>query len=100
VTTTPDPSTTVIRAPTISVKQGTVSPRHPPQGIAAGADAADPALLASSQADQCPASHPRSTMTNGGTGRRWVRGQSCKLTGCMTAIDGESFPPEASGPRA
>jgi hypothetical protein len=39
-------------------------------------------------------------MTDGGSGCLWVRGQSCKLTGCMTAIDGESFPPEASGPRA
>ena len=41
-----------------------------------------------------------SIIDSGGSGRLWVRGQSCKLTGCMTAIDGESFPPEASGPRA
>ena len=39
-------------------------------------------------------------MTNGGSGRHWVRGQGCKLTGCMTVIVGESFPPEARGPRA
>src|SRR5580693_5908678 len=51
VTTTPDPSTIVIRAPTISVNKGTVSPRHPPQGIAAEAGTADP-LLASSPAGQ------------------------------------------------
>ncbi len=36
----------------------------------------------------------------GGSGRLWVRGQSCKLTGCEAAINGESFPPDASGPRA
>ena len=36
----------------------------------------------------------------GGSGRLWVRGQSCKLTGCVKVNHGESFPPEASGPRA
>jgi len=36
----------------------------------------------------------------GGSGRPWVRGQSCKLTGRVAAIHGESFPPDASGPRA
>ena len=41
-----------------------------------------------------------SMMSRGGSGRLWVRGQSCKLTGCVTVRHGESFPPEASGPRA
>src|SRR5204862_6459750 len=41
-----------------------------------------------------------STIGVGGSGRLWVRGQSCKLTGCTAAINGESFPPDASGPRA
>ena len=41
-----------------------------------------------------------STIVVGGSGRLWVRGQSCKLTGCTAAINGESFPPDASGPRA
>src|SRR6185369_13875515 len=45
--------------------------------------------------------HPDgSTIGVGGSGRLWVRGQSCKLTGCQAAINGESFPPDASGPRA
>ena len=42
----------------------------------------------------------RGILAAGGSGRLWVRGQSCKLTGCMAVIDGESFLPEASGPRA
>jgi ABC-2 type transport system ATP-binding protein len=33
----------------------------------------------------------------GGSGRLWVRGQSCKLTGCVMENHGESFPPEAPG---
>ena len=37
---------------------------------------------------------------SGGSGRLWVRGPSCKLTGGTALIDGESFPPEARGPRA
>ncbi|HEX5290856.1 MAG TPA: hypothetical protein VFX25_18500 [Streptosporangiaceae bacterium] len=35
----------------------------------------------------------RSTIGVGGSGRLWVRGQSCKLTGCEAAINGKSFPP-------
>ena len=41
-----------------------------------------------------------SMLKAGGSGRLWVRGQSCKLTGCVKVNHGESFPPEASGPRA
>ena len=41
-----------------------------------------------------------SMLTLGGSGRLWVRGQSCKLTGCVKVHHGESFPPEARGPRA
>ena len=51
----------------------------------------------------CAGKHPRpagSIITLGGSGRLWVRGQSCKLTGRVAAINGESFPPDASGPRA
>ncbi len=41
-----------------------------------------------------------SIMSPGGSGRLWVRGQGCKLTGFVTVRHGESFPPEARGPRA
>src|SRR5208282_3279470 len=42
----------------------------------------------------------RSTVGSGGSGRLWVRGQGFKLTGCVDAVDGQSFLPEVSGPRA
>ena len=102
---TPDPSTIVIRAPTITC----VKPRGPRASLAAyraGVRLTGPPLLTGRAHAVAGPGHG----DTGGrseeyhrqwrSGRLWVRGQSCKLTGCMTAIDGESFPPEASGPRA
>ena len=45
-----------------------------------------------------PARRRRSIIGRGGSGRPWVRGQSCKLTGCVTSIDGASFLPEPADP--